>query len=49
MDGFLEVILDGTGAREVVAPAAMLLLFTAGFIVVAAFKFRFEETKVYVA
>lgn len=49
MDGFLDVILRGAGAQDVVVPTLMLLLFTAVFTVVAAVKFRFEETKVYVA
>lgn len=49
MDGFLDVILDGAGASEVMASASALLLFSAVFTVIAAIKFRFEETKVYVA
>lgn len=49
MDGFLDVILRGSGPAQVIAPTLVLLLFTAGFTVIAALKFRFEESKVYVA
>ena len=49
MQGFLDVILEGAGVTEVVGPTLALLAFTVVFIVVAAVKFRFEETKVYVA
>lgn len=49
MDGFLDVILEGVGFAEALVPTFVLLLFTAGFTVIAAMKFRFEETKVYVA
>jgi ABC-2 type transport system permease protein len=48
MDGFLDVILAGAGLIEVAVPVLMLFLFTGGFTVVAAVKFRFEESKVYV-
>lgn len=49
MQGFLDVILEGAGAADVVVPTFVLLLFTAVFAIVAAVKFRFEESKVYVA
>ena len=49
MDGFLDVILEGAGVSDVMAQTFVLLLFTAFFTVIAAVKFRFEETKVYVA
>lgn len=48
MDGFLDVILDGAGLLDVLMPAVALGLFTAVFSVIAATKFRFEESKVYV-
>ena len=49
MDGFLEVILSGAGIREVVVPALALLAFTSVFTAITATRFRFEESKVYVA
>lgn len=49
MEGFLDVILLGAGVREVVVPVLVLVAFTAVFATVAAIRFRFEETKVYVA
>lgn len=49
MDGFLGVILDGDSSIDVLGQTAMLLLFTSVFTAVAATRFRFEESKVYVA
>ncbi len=49
MDGFLEVILEGAVWTDVVPQFVVLMLFTAVFGAVAAVKFRFEESKVYVA
>lgn len=49
MEGFLGVILEGYGARDVASHMAVLILFTLIFTVVAAVRFRFEETKIYVA
>ncbi len=49
MDGFLEVILEGASSRGVIGPVAMLLVFTAVFSLIGATRFRFEESKVYVA
>ena len=49
MDGFLDVILTGAGTAEVVVPTAALLVFTAVFTSITATRFRFEESKVYVA
>lgn len=49
MEGFLGVILEGRTALDVVGPTAMLALFSLLFTAVAAVRFRFEETKVYVA
>ncbi|HZD22902.1 MAG TPA: ABC transporter permease [Acidimicrobiia bacterium] len=49
MDGFLGVILNGESALDVVGPTVMLVVFTTLFTVIAAVKFRFEESKVYVA
>lgn len=49
MQAFLDVILRGAGVAGVVAPTLILLLFSAGFTAIAAVKFRFEESKIYVA
>lgn len=49
MEGFLEVILQGGGVADVLVPALVLLAFTAVFAAIAATRFRFEESKVYVA
>lgn len=49
MEGFLDVILEGGGVSDVLAPAAALLGFTAVFTALAATRFRFEESKVYVS
>lgn len=49
MEGFLEVILDGAGVGSVLAPALVLVAFTCFFAGVSAARFRFEESKVYVA
>lgn len=47
MDGFRSVILEGTGLESVVIPCLALVSFTAVFGLVAAMKFRFEESKTY--
>ena len=49
MDGFLEVILEGAGVADVVFPTLILLAFTGAFTALTAARFRFEESKVYVA
>jgi ABC-2 type transport system permease protein len=49
MDGFLDVILSGAGIPEVVSPISALLVFSAVFTGITATRFRFEESKVYVA
>lgn len=49
MDAFLDVILEGAGVAEVVIPTLILLAFTSAFTAVTATRFRFEESKVYVA
>ena len=49
MQGFLDVILEGAGTADVAGPVAALLAFTVVFTALSAVKFRFEETKVYVA
>lgn len=49
MEGFLDVILEGAGIAEVITPSLVLLGFSAIFTAVAALRFRFEETKVYVS
>jgi hypothetical protein len=47
MQGFTDVILEDGGLRAVVVPTAVLLLFAAAFTLLAAWRFRFEESKVY--
>lgn len=49
MDGFRDVILGGAGISDVLGITFVLLVFTSVFTIVAATKFRFEETKVYFA
>lgn len=49
MEGFLDVILEGARTTDVVGPTLALGGFTVAFMAVAALRFRFEETKVYVA
>jgi ABC-2 type transport system permease protein len=45
MEGFTDVIIGGAGLRQIGAPLAVLAGFTAGFLVVAALRFRVEESK----
>jgi ABC-2 type transport system permease protein len=45
MEGFTDVIIDGAGLRQIGAPLGVLAAFTAGFLVVAALRFRVEESK----
>ncbi len=47
MKSFHGVILDGRGVASVLVPIAILLGFGVLFSVIAGFKFRFEETKIY--
>jgi ABC-2 type transport system permease protein len=49
MDGFLDVILAGADIAEVVLPMSALLAFSAAFTAITATRFRFEESKVYIA
>lgn len=49
MEGFLDVILEDAGILDIALPVAVLLGFTIVFSTVAALKFRFAETKTYVA
>lgn len=49
MEGFLGVVLEGDGVPRVIVPTLALLAFTAVFTAITAARFRFEETKVYVA
>ena len=49
MEGFLAVILGGATMTDVLVPTAVLVGFTAVFVMITALRFRFEETKVYVA
>lgn len=43
----ISILLNGHGVSGVVAPLMVLLAFSAVFSFVAAAKFRFEETKIY--
>jgi ABC-2 type transport system permease protein len=47
MEGFQDVILDGAGVSAVITPALVLVAFGALFTLLAAWRFRFEDTKVY--
>lgn len=47
MNGFRDVILDGAGISDVVAPMLILAFFAVGFASIAGLKFRLEESKVY--
>lgn len=49
MDGFLDVILEGARSADVWVPTLVLVSFTLGFSAIAAWRFRFEESKSYVA
>ena len=49
MEGFLDVILESAAVPDVILPTTALLGFTVAFLAVTALRFRFEETKVYVA
>lgn len=45
MRGFRSVVIDGGGLRSVALPIGVLVVFTAGFTVVAAIRFGVEESK----
>ena len=47
MEGFRDVILEGAGLRDVVVPTLVIGGFAVLFTLLAAAKFRFEDTKVY--
>ncbi len=47
MRGFRDIILDGGALPDAVIPSLVLLAFAAGFAAIAAWRFRFEETKIY--
>ena len=47
MQGFRDVILHGAGVAHVLRPTLVMLGFAALFTLIAATKFRFEDTKVY--
>ncbi len=47
MRGYRSVILEGSGFSAVLFPVVILAVFTLAFAVVAVFRFRFEESKVY--
>ena len=47
MEGFRDVILESGGLGAVLAPSLVLLGFGALFTSLSAWKFRFEDTKVY--
>lgn len=47
MRGLRAVILDGGAAPDVALPSLIMLAFAAGFAVLAAARFRFEDSKVY--
>lgn len=45
MKGFTRVTVDGGGIADVAAPVGVLLVFSAGFTLVAAISFRAEDAK----
>jgi ABC-2 type transport system permease protein len=45
MRGYRTVILDGGGVADVLVPVAVLLAFGIGYALIAAFRFRMEDTK----
>lgn len=47
MEGFRDVILGGAGVRQVIGPVLVMAGFGVAFTLVAAARFRFEDTKVY--
>lgn len=47
MEGFRSVVLDGGGLGEVIVPVLLIAGFGALFALVAAAKFRLEDTKAY--
>jgi ABC-2 type transport system permease protein len=47
MQGFEDVILQGAGLTQVVTPIVIIAAFGLLFAVLAAWKFRFEDSKVY--
>lgn len=47
MEGFRSVILEGGGLGAVMGPTAVMIGFGALFTLLAAWKFRFEDAKVY--
>ncbi len=49
MESFLDVILEGANVVDVLLPVGILLVFTAVFTIIAAVKFRVEESKAYFA
>ncbi len=47
MQGFTDVIIGGEGVSGIVTPLAVLGAFTVGFLVIAALRFRVEDSKVF--
>ncbi len=47
MEGFNDVILEGGGLPQVAVPALVMIAFGLVYAGLAAWKFRFEDTKVY--
>lgn len=47
MEGFREIILDGGGVEDALLPALVMLGFGVLFTLLTAWRFRFEDTKVY--
>lgn len=47
MQGLDDVILGGGGLADVLVPVTAMLVFGAGFALLATIRFRFEETKIY--
>ena len=45
MTGFTDVIVEGAGITEIGRPLGILAAFVVGFTVVAALRFRVEDSK----
>ncbi len=45
MQGFTDVIVGGAGLGQIATPLAMLAAFSGGFLVIAAVRFRVEDSK----
>lgn len=47
MEAYMDIVLEGAGVSDVLAPIGVMLLFSVGFGAVAVWRFRLEESKAY--